>query len=422
MKNDYLKKIADIALKMFLLVLISIIIGFILLLVVYSIPIDKILAHVKDSIDVYDEHLITQWAGWTRYTHLSNTTDSTIINEAICRAYDSTIKNALLNPRFAYPDFSEFNSSVGSLVSYVNEIKGFSIEIFPRYWHGYLIFFIPVLFVSTIGSLRVILMMMFFLLSAVLIYELGKINKVYIYIYSVVALFINPITATLSFHNTTIYLLSLVYLLVIAKYNDELSKNNRYILLFVSNAILVAYFDFFTYPLVSWGLPLCLKIILSKKNYRENLVDVVILSLSWIFGYVFMWAGKWVLASILTDVNVVADGFNQSIYRISGDNYSYLDTLTNIFESCNDLPMILLFIFAIIIVLLITYKENNKPKLNFSSTKDILPYLLIGLGPFVWYFVIRNHSYIHPWFEYRELAVTLFALLVSLYKLLEKTN
>lgn len=405
MENTQINKTLNLMSKMFLLVLISILVGFLLMIIVYSIPVDKIFNHVKDSIDVYDDHFISQWAGWKRYTHLSNTTDTTIINQCICRPYDSVILNALLNPRFSFG-----SNSSSDLINAVNDISGYSIENFPRYWHGYMIFFIPILFVSDIGSIRIFIMIVQFFMTAALIYELGKINKLYIYIFSAVALFINPITAVLSFHNTTIYLLSLLFMIIITHYNEALSKNDLYVLLFTLNGVLVAYFDFFTYPLVAWGLPLTLYIMLNKKDFKNQLIDVVILSLSWIFGYAFMWVGKWILASLLTNINVIADGINQSLYRISGDSFGYLETLEKLFESVNDIPMVFLCIISFSTVFVFSIKSNS---LRNIDLKNYLPYLLIGLGPFVWYFVIRNHSYIHPWFEYRELAVTMFALLVA---------
>ena len=39
-----------------------------------------------------------------------------------------------------------------------------------------------------------------------------------------------------------------------------------------------------------------------------------------------------------------------------------------------------------------------------------IPYLLIFLIPFVWYCVLANHSYIHVFFTYRDLAVAVCSL------------
>lgn len=47
-------------------------------------------------------------------------------------------------------------------------------------------------------------------------------------------------------------------------------------------------------------------------------------------------------------------------------------------------------------------------------------FLLIAIIPFVWYMVLANHSYVHYWFTYRELAIFIFAILVWLSKNLEE--
>ena len=42
----------------------------------------------------------------------------------------------------------------------------------------------------------------------------------------------------------------------------------------------------------------------------------------------------------------------------------------------------------------------------------IAPILLIGLMPFIWYMILKNHSQIHCWFTYRNLSITVYVILV----------
>ena len=39
----------------------------------------------------------------------------------------------------------------------------------------------------------------------------------------------------------------------------------------------------------------------------------------------------------------------------------------------------------------------------------ILTYVAVGTFPFIWFYVLKNHSFGHYWFTYRELAITVFA-------------
>jgi uncharacterized membrane protein len=54
---------------------------------------------------------------------------------------------------------------------------------------------------------------------------------------------------------------------------------------------------------------------------------------------------------------------------------------------------------------------RGRLKFSFRPAK-LLPVLLVGLYPFVWYFVIRNHSIVHVWFTHRTLSITIFSLAV----------
>ena len=40
--------------------------------------------------------------------------------------------------------------------------------------------------------------------------------------------------------------------------------------------------------------------------------------------------------------------------------------------------------------------------------------MIAGAYPFVWYFILKNHSYIHLFFTYREFTIALYACLVSI--------
>lgn len=390
------------------IVLASIVIGFILMILVYSIPTSRIVNNVKNSIDVYDSQLITQWAGWTRYSHLSNTSDLFMISESICRPYDSVIQNALLNPNFDGP-----GSLIDSIKSFIFEGSN-TFSNYSRYWHGNLVYVIPMLFITNAGGIRTIFMIVEFVLAIILVLELNKIDKVYSYIFGFVVLFLNPITCALSFQNADIYIIGMVMSILVLKYNEWFKVNNRYFLLFVINGILVSYFDFLTYPMVAWGFPILLVNLINKSNTKHKIINIVISAIAWSIGYVGMWGGKWILASILTNENVILDAVNNILFRTGGEGYTYLETLAINLESVIDVPMLLLYVVSVFFIISCLTLEKKTFSINKKTFGNLLPYILIGLAPFAWYFVIRNHSYIHPWFEYRELAITYYSLLIAI--------
>jgi hypothetical protein len=67
-----------------------------------------------------------------------------------------------------------------------------------------------------------------------------------------------------------------------------------------------------------------------------------------------------------------------------------------------------------IAVLLVIGVLCGKMKFKLSTSK-ILPILVVGCFPFLWYYVIRNHSIVHVWFAYRVLAITVAAVVSMLF-------
>ena len=59
---------------------------------------------------------------------------------------------------------------------------------------------------------------------------------------------------------------------------------------------------------------------------------------------------------------------------------------------------------------------------GFSVIKErnVLPFVLIALMPFVWYALTLNHSGVHPFIAFHELSITVFATAILLFCTLEK--
>lgn len=100
----YTKKYITIIIQTLAIIISSIIIGTILLLLVYLIPTERLELNVHNSISVFDEKIIDNWAGSEAYAKLSNFSDSIMINIAIYRPYGSVIDNALLAPFAVYDE------------------------------------------------------------------------------------------------------------------------------------------------------------------------------------------------------------------------------------------------------------------------------------------------------------------------------
>lgn len=422
-------KKSNIILKLVGLLFTSIICGVLLLMVVYSLPTDRIRNNLNDSIPLYkqDSYKIENWIGNLRYAKLDNTTDAVMFNTALCRENDTLLENVLLNPHYVGTEqaIENLNSSDLEMFLVDENIKG--INNYSRYWHGYLVYMIPLLNIFNVGNLRVVFMGLEFLLMFYLCFKIVNIKPIYSLAYLATFVFISPITTMLNFQNSTILLISIISSILILEFNDWFSNNNRFYLLFAFIGICTAYFDFLTYPIVTYGMPLITYLLANKKNLIESVKEVVLFGLCWIFGYGGMWFSKWLVATALTNSNVIGDAINSTMLRTGiNDNYSedlsFRFAMVNAWASFKDAPMTFLFILAMVIIIIYALINKNKPVINKDYLIDVLPFIVVGLSSYVWAFVARNHFVTHQFLEYRTLAVMVLSKFIVIIKIFDNQS
>ena len=152
----------------------------------------------------------------------------------------------------------------------------------------------------------------------------------------------------------------------------------------------------------------------SAVKWKFQIYHTIISSILWGLGYIGFWSMKWVLASVISKENIILDAVKDIIYRsgntnLVGENISFFDVIMKNLEPLDHLPFILLIIVTVALII-------AKNTMSFRKIKGYyaIPYLLVMLYPFAWYFFTKNHSFIHNHFTYRELSISIFALCSSL--------
>ena len=402
--------------------------GFLLIVGVYALPKTRMVNNINRSKELLEtEGNYRYWAADVLNTQSDNFTDSLMADIAINPGTGNLLYDSMINCYVGWADTDNSSTWLLRVAGGEPLYEGYEQVVYGRYWHGYLVWMKPLLLVFNIPELRIINMgLQLFLLCwmMILLYrELGLLACLGVGI----GLFsMNPITMALSLQFSSIYYIVLVTLIVMLRHRNYIESRNLWWAVFLWSGIAVAFFDLMTYPAVAMGIPLIVYLMLKNDGTWKHIWNVIRLSIDWVIGYAGMWVIKWFIGSAFTGYDLVADGLGAVGLRSSGEvaniNMSYLNVLQENFHTIFTKPLpFFAAVFALVLIIGLIFR-----KLKFSvSGSKLLPLILVGTYPFIWYYVIRNHSIVHVWFTHRVFAITVTALCALPYcflKVREKTQ
>ena len=355
------------------------------------------------------------WEGGSGERWLDYYTDGLMLNVAYTTTENRT-KDVLLDTH-VYVD--EQNPMIS-----IYEVLGLSsndyeVQTYGRYWHGYIIILRPLMCFFAYQDIYQINMIFQLALVFAFVYILAKsTDKILIIPFFGMYVFLSPISlfGCLQF-SVCFYIMmfALIALFLLKKYLNDTTRNY----LFLLTGIATAYFDLLTYPLITLGVPLIAYLWLDCKNLtsgdgilngeRDKGFLYLLYTVSWGVGYGGMWASKWLIASIITEENIISNALGaikmrSDFYR----QYSYFETLKLNFRFCNiQIYSLALICMAVFIIVL-------KIKKHLILNKKLIPcmcaILSVTIYPFIWYLFTQNHSMLHYWFTYREMAISVFGI------------
>lgn len=286
---------------------------------------------------------------------------------------------------------------------------------YARYWHGYLVVLKPLLLLFNWGEIQFLnQIVQTLLLIAVTIGLVKRGKEGYAVAYGIAFLFLVPVIMPVTLSLSVCLYLYLILNLLQLCLHEKLVIRGWYLYFFLLAGMATSYMDFLTFPIVTLGLPMAFYFLLSeRKTVKESLVSVAKYSVSWGVGYIGMWASKWILGSMILGQNVLKDASDTLSQRTDSISYdsrilSFLSVLWDNLKMYKALPYILLVVVLIVITVFMAVKYPSKSKIT-VKLKACIPYVLIALMPFAWYFVALNHSGEHYMFTFRALIVTAFA-------------
>lgn len=408
--------------KLLLRLLIAILAGALLLSLVYCIPAEAMEENMEESAQVlYNEGLYPWLHGWCT-SMVDNYTDTFMLLHAAYRNDRPVIEQAVNVYR---PYFGTKDMPYQDLVDHYIEGQTYTGEVaYARYWHGYLVFLKPMLCVMNYATIRKVnaVVQAAALLTVIWLMVRAKMTR-YIPVYLVLVGMLMPTTLAMCLQYSSCYYAMTLGCIALLLAKDHLDRWEGEIFLYIG--IFVAFFDFLTYPILTLGVPAALYFTMRKSgSLKEDFVKLVKICFCWCVGYGGMWAGKWILGSLVTGSNqltgamdkiqertgdqVYGEMVEDSAWKAWTENRDYFWN-TPVSKLVNLLALVMLILIAVAII---------KRRISLKDMTAAVPFVIIACMPAVWYVVLTNHSIIHAWFTNKAMAVMPFALLCMLAKLL----
>ena len=398
--------------KMILMLVSGILIGTGLLWLVFLLPEKNIYWHGAISLQTLADEGLYPSIGNSPADKLDNWTDSIMLGTAFYVKKDVTPLDRAMSV-YQPVITTESADPLTAAFAYVNGMDYVGGLSYSRYWHGYLAILRPLLLFTDYDGIRIcnnigVILTLLFIFGTLI----WKKHYDLIIPIALAFLFLRPLAIMFSLQYSSVYYVTSLSILWIILCHSKLEEHFRYLFLFLLNGMLTGYLDLLTYPIVSLGFPLAIFLATQKGlSWIGQCKRVLYASVAWGLGYLGIWAGKWLISSFILRKSVFAEAIGSAKFRISANNgnrdFSRIEVCRkNIEVGFSNIQFIAIFILFISIIYFIWRNRNYLLK----AVLNTLPYLLIASIPFIWYIIFANHSYIHQFFPYRDLAITVCAL------------
>lgn len=401
------------------------IVGYLLLVLVYTIDTDRMQYNAGESAKAFAQEGMYPQLQQNYSSQLDSYTDALMILTAIHHTDENAWQAAINNERKIIGEYSP--EEVIQLIFFENA-EAEDVE-YSRYWHGYLLFLKPALCFLSYKEIRYFVMAIEILLFAVLVGLLAKRNDRFVLPIALTWLFLNPVSTMMSLQFCYVTIIAFLGAIIVAFLEGRKKETGLY---FYGNVFMIvgattSYMDLLTFPLVTLGIPLAIWIALRymrekeqsfKNSNMRRILQTIYLSAFWTIGYGGFWTLKWIIGNIVTGRDVIGRAFEQVGLRSGGldaaAEVSFGTTMKHVIWDANNYFMIFFAAFAVVSVVLFWKNKKENANHSFSHAKWIweyvIPLCIVSFYPLVWYRVVYQHTYCHFWFTYRELAITVLTL------------
>lgn len=411
------------------------------------IPQSAIQKQMKESAEYYSEHLLFDRV--TPFSFLSRQDNyaDCILTNIIYHIDSENILTSVLSASYYNPDGEEVNESFFDAVNNPANVSGNDKVVpnvdYSRYWHGSMVLLRPLFMFFDIRMIRMILGIMILLLTVWFLYLL--IREKYLFFaccYVVGLISVSAWMCGFCVEYTMPFLvmaveLPVLFLLMTKEVNNEKDEYQEKILwcVLAASGIVTAFLDFLTEETLTFTVAYMLYLVMRNKRgqiqgFKKECVRMIKSGGVWGIAYTLMFFLKWIMACIFLGKDAFMDALRQAAFRMNGDatlgNVTGAETVSDserIFgalwrnfacllpfrDSMKVWTTVITLVVTVVVAFCIWYLFRTKKVNDINRLFGILA--IIPVGRFI---ALNNHSYIHFFFTYRALLVTVVVLIYVL--------
>lgn len=396
-----------------------------LLMLSNLIPNSKIEDKLMDSSLYYMENDAFADLGKDKmYNVEDNYADAILLNIIWNMDSDTVLKSSLDTK---YYDGEEYGVNYGLFAA----LNGVDANMdYSRYWHGSASIVRTMLTFINVQQIKMTIAVVIWLLIGVNCLLLVKKNQYFAaisLIISMLSVHIWNIRLALEYEWAFLVCFMLLpFFILLEKKGDRVLGS-----LFIISGVMTAFFDFLTVETIPFFIPAIIILIMQiqenrLKDYKETIKWGIRHFVTWAMAYGMTFVMKWSLASIVAGENKFISALTSVEERLVGvgdlENsslikrmvYAVLANLSTLFGGTHriEMPRIFLGTMAIFVILGSIFYLFRKTKLN----KDIAIIMaILAFVPFVRFIVLSNHSYLHEFFTYRVLSISILSMITLLW-------
>lgn len=401
-------------LEYLLVFIMTLIILFFGLALTAKIPKTKIEENLKKSASYLEKN-----SGFKRvqpgreYTYLHLYADSVILNIINCIDTNKPIESIMWANYYETIKMDINND----FIEVVQENKEPNQQ-YIRYWHGSMLILRPLLVFLSLEQIYKVNYISITVLALILLIIIWKRSKKLAIAYLLSMIMIAfPIVGMCLEYVWTFYIMLISSIIAI-----NIKKEKNLYKLFLVTGMITCFLDFLTTEIITLFVPLILILGIKKeKNEIINFKDAVKLFFKscvlWFIGYAGMWISKWILASLILNINAINYVKDQALLRMNGlqglnsAKEMYIGAITNNWHTLYPINIVkktseLWWMLGGLVTFFILIIDWKKIKNN----KESLIMLIIAVMPYLRYLVLANHSYRHSFFTFRSQMISIMAL------------